>query len=310
MGMKTDEEMAMAGLTDDERAALAEPDEDVTATQEELEAKAALEAAQKEDDNDGKAETKTATDAAAAVADVVVAAAATAPADAGEPTAAAAAEPSPAPSAPVFVAKAPEDAKERLEQFTKDKEALMVKHDDGDITTAEFHKALDAIHRGEREIELAVAKAQIAEEMEVQRQKNQWDIDCRAFMDANKEYSKDEDLFKHLNETIIAFNKMPRNQNLSGPQLLAKAHATVMLERGTPVAAPAAAVKDATPAAKPAPKPALPPSLGSMPAATPTATGENKYAGLDALQTKNPAAYEKALLAMSETEREAYLEAD
>lgn len=169
---------------------------------------------------------------------------------------------------------------------------------------------MDALNKQEREIELAVSEAKLAEKLEKQRLQNQWDADCNSFLDQHKDtydFNTDagKEVFAHLNETIIAFAKMPRNANLSGPELLDKAHKAVMLERGMPVAdTPKPAAK---PAKATAPKPTLPPDMSRLPAATSNDPGEGRWASLDKLAETNPAGYEAALAKMSDAERDEYL---
>lgn len=308
------------GLTEEELAALTAPDdEDKNATQGELEDLAKATGTAPTTEAEGKENADDADKGAGGTAagDDVAAGDAAAPAgaEAAAPTAAPTPEPSAAPSAPVqqaplLVAQAPADAEQKLADIKTQKEALITKFDDGELSAKEMQQQLDALGKQEREIERAIDKAQIAAELESQRQKNQWDADCGNFLAAHPEYvgEANAEVFAHLNETIMAYAKMPRNANLTGPQLLDKAHKAVMLERGTPVAD----VKpDPLPGKKqvPIPKPALPPTLGGVPAAASNDPSEGKWASLDRLQTANPEAYEKALADMSDSERDKYLAA-
>lgn len=295
----------LAGMTASEREALAAPypaDDDDDADQ------PATNKIEVNDDDKGAtnpagdgAGNDPAADAAAAAAAAVEQAGK----EPGQPAAAAVAtEPSPAPSAPLFVAEAPADADIKLADISAQKKDLHKQHDEGDITTDEMLAKLDVLGKEEREIERAVDRAQIAASMETQRQKNQWDTDCNTFLVAKPEY-KDPELMAHLNETVIAFAKMPRNAGISGPALLEKAHNAVMNERGTPVtAAPAAA-----PAAKQvkAPPQTVPPSLHTMPAAQQADAGSDRFAGLNKL---NGFELEKALGKMSAEERDAFMAAE
>lgn len=299
-----DDELGMEGLTPEERAALAAPDDDdANATQGELEDKAGGKNA---DDDQGKAPGRD--DGGAAAADGNDGAHdGTTNGDDSHATAAGAAESVATPSqAPILIAQAPADAEAKLADLKSKKDEVITQFDDGDITAKEMQQQLDGLAKEEREIERALDKAQIATDMEQQRQKNQWDADCNSFLDKNKsayDVDTNKDAFDHLNETVIAFAKMPRNVGLSGPELLERAHRAVMAERGTPVA-------EAKPGAKArAAKPELPPDLGRMPSASSNDPGEGKWASLDRLQGENPAAYEAALAKMPETERDAYLAA-
>lgn len=310
------------GLTPEELAALQAPDdEDKTATQEQLEAKAAAEGAtttaEKENDADDKKPDAVSADAGAPAADDAApattaagaepAAAASAPAPA-EPAAA----PSPAPQqAPILVAQAPEDAEAKLKEIKDSKAALRQKYDDGEITFAEFQEQNEAFDEQRLEIRLAVETAQTAQKMELQRQQNQWTADCDAFMAQYKDIYAGEAntaVFADLDAAIKTIAVMPSSANLTGPQLLDRAHRAVMAARGTPVVAETKAEPKPAPR-KEIPKPTLPPDLGAMPAATGNDPGEGKWASLDRLQDSNPEAYEAALAKLPEAERDAYLAA-
>lgn len=316
--MSTEDTLGMDGLTYEEIEALKALDDDPNATQGELEDKTAATelAASKAGEtgaDDGKAKTTPAGADAGTAAAIDDAAAAAAPAVADHAQPAAATEPSATPGAPLYVATAPADAEAKLAEIGTKKADLRKQYDDGDVTFEDYEAQKDTLVKQEREIERQVDKAEIAVEMEEQRRKNQWANDCETFMttpehkalydgEANKE------AFGHLNETIIAFAKMPMYGKLSGPQLLDKAHRHIMAERGTPVAAPAAAAAPAV--AKPAvPKPALPPNIASLPSASSNDPGEGRFAGLDRLATTNTEAYEAALAKLSPAEQDAYLAA-
>lgn len=307
-----------AGLTPAEVEALSMmEDEDTTATQGDLEDKATTTTAATKgnDDADDDTDEGAGKDGGAAAAAGDDAGAGAATADDGKAAAPAAAEPSPAASqpaqqAPILVAQAPADAEAQLADIKTQKADLRKKYDDGDLTFDEYEQQKEELDDKRMEITRAVEKAQIASEMEQQRAKNQWDTDCANFLtthaavydgEANKE------AFEHLNETIIAYAKMPRNAGLTGPQLLDKAHKAVMAERGTPVVE---AKPETKPAAKAAvPKPALPPDMSRLPASSSNDPAEGKWASLDKLQTTNPGAYEDALAKMSDADRDAYLAA-
>jgi len=307
------------GLSADEIAALSEPDGDTTATQGDLEASAAAPAAKTttdtEDDDAAAGEDKDGADAGATAAAGDASAATEQPA-AAEATPPAAAEPTPAPSpapqqAPILVAQAPEDADAKLADIASQKADLRKKYDDGEITFDEYEAKKDTLNDQKSEIELAVREANLAQKLELQRQQNQWNADCDAFMDKHKELYAGEanaPVFADLNAAIKAIAVMPSSASLTGPQILDRAHRAVMAARGTPV------VDEAKPDPKPAPrkevpKPALPPDLGKMPSATGNDPGEGKWASLDRLQESDPNAYTAALEKMSPAERELYLAA-
>lgn len=312
--MTTENELGMEGLTPEERAALAEPDTDsTTATQGELEEQAAASGNNEPgegDGADGKGKNTGGDDTGAAAA--AGGDAGTTGKDAGTQAAAAAAEPgqpaSAPQSAPILVAEAPADADAKLAEIKAKKDDVINRFDDGDITAKEMQAELDTLGKEERTIERAIDKAQIATDLEEQRKRNEWSGQCNEFLSrpehAEYEGGKGE-RFEHLNETLMALAKMPRNAGLTGPELLAKAHTLVKAERGEAVT-PAATAKGKQ---QVIPKPALPPNLAGVPSAASNDPGEGKYASLDRLQTANPEGYEAALAKMSDAERDAYLTA-
>lgn len=323
-------------LTAEELAALAAPDdEDQHATQEQLEALAAAEGGAqaatttttttdeaKDDPTTTPAADGADTGAAAAVDAVAAAAAADVKPDAAAGTPAPAesgSAPSAAPQqAPILVAKAPDDAKVKLEQIATDKAALRQKYDDGDITFAEYEADKEKLDEQRMDIRLAVEKAETAAQMEVQQKQNQWNADCASFIaqhaaiydpaGVTDQAAKDAALatFNDLDAAVKAIAVMPSSASLTGPQILERAHRAVMAARGTPVVAAPPAAQAAKPAV---PKPTLPPDLGKMPSAGVMDTGEGKWASLDRLQDSNPEAYEAALSKLSDSERDSYLAA-
>ena len=324
MSVVSKDDIEMDGLTPEEVASLQEmmdnPDS-TTATVGDLEVETAsaaeLEAEskpqEKSKDETGKENDGGAADGAAVAADAVPAAAelvdsADGAGAASEPAATPGAAPQPA---PILLAEAPADAEAKLAEIKEKRAELRKQYDAGDITFDEYDIAKDDLSTAERTIERAIDKAQIAADLSDQQRRNEWDSQCSAFLAGHAEYEGGTgERFEHLNETLKAIAVMPRNQGLTGPQLLEKAHKLVLAERNeTPAPVQAAADAVAKPAARPAPAPApkLPPNLAHIPASASTETGESRYAALDRLQTTNYAAYEDALAKMSESEQSAYL---
>lgn len=323
MSAVSKDDIEMDGLTAEERASLQDmmdnPDSE-TATVGDLAGDAeTAAAAELEAENQPAAEVKdatkpeeTATEAAAAAVDGDAAAT---PAAKDEPDAAAeaAAEPAPATQpAPLLVVQAPADVEAKLKEIGDKRADLRKRYDAGDITFDEYDGQKDELAKQERTIERQIDKAQMAADLQEQQRRNEWAQQCESFVTDHPEYNTDKDRFDHLNETIKAIAKMPRYQNLTGPQYLAKAHALVQVEFGESAAPAAAAAAAPAAAAKPAPKappvaPKLPPNLAHVPAASATEAGEGRYANLDRLQSTNPMAYEEALAKMSESEQSAYL---
>ena len=284
------------GLTDEERAALAE-DEGV-----------GEEAAEEEsaESTEGKAAEEAPKDEAK---EQEAAAADDKPAD--EQPAGAAEQPgadavdTPAPgqqSAPLLVAQAPEDAEEKLTAIATKKDELIEKFDNGDITAREYQKELDALNKEERTIELDVREAQLAAKLEKQRQQNEWFATCNAFVASNSVY-KDARLYRALDAEVRELASKPETANWSGQKILEEAHKNLSDAFGLPSA------KAAAPAPKTPVKPRaeLPPNLAKVPSAEIEDTSGGKFAVLDRMANTDPIGYEAALAKMSEADRNAYL---
>lgn len=278
------------GLTDEERAALAEEDgtEGVDAnldeeTGDEDKGDESADDAKAEGENDAKAEDKS---------------------DEGEAEEGEDEEKSAAlPNAPLLVADAPQDADAKLKEISTKKEELITQFDDGDITAKEYQQQLDALAKQEREIERALDKAELAAQMEKQQKYNEWIGTVNAFLDANRPYKDNPRLYRALDQEVKDVANTPEAANWTGSQILKKAHENLVEAFGL--------AKDTTPEPKgnktSIPKPDIPPTLGKVPAADTNDTSGGKYAALDRLAQTNPIAYEEALAKMPDVEREAYL---
>jgi len=296
--MSTDKEID-DGLTDEERAALAEDEDETTdegADDDQDDAQAG------DDGADGDAGDG---DDADAGEDPAAAADDTQPA--GD-DAAAAAEPAAAPqqSAPVLIAQPVEDAQAKLADIATKKADLVTRFDDGDITTKEYQQELDALNKSEREIEFAIHETKLAEKMEQQRLQNEWTATVNAFIGANDRYdpAKNPRMYQMLDMEVRAVAGTEEAKTMTGAQILKKAHENLAEALGFAEQKPAPAA-----GRKPIPKPALPPSLDKVPAADTPDMTQGRFAGLDRLAQTNPIAYEEALMKLSDSERDAYLAA-
>ncbi len=283
------------GLTDEERAALAEEDgtdDPVDELKDDDEAEESKESDNDEgkEGNDGNADgagnpepDATAKDAGAAESDE---------------------SPASIPSQPLLVADAPEDADTKLKDITTKKEELITQFDDGDITAKEYQQQLDALTKQEREIELALHKAEIAAEMKKQAQYNEWIGTVNAFLDTNKVYRDNPRLYRALDQEVKDVAATAEAASWTGSQILKKAHENLAEAFGFG--------KETAPEPKAngktsIPKPDLPPNLSKVPAADNNDMSGGKYAALDRLAQSNPIAYEEALAKMPDSERESYL---
>lgn len=282
------------GLTDEERAALAEDDggnaEDTTNT----------DADDGAGGDDGKGSEIAEDPAAAGKPDAATDTASDAKADDG---AAGATEAQPQP-APLLVAQVPENVDAKLAEITTQKGSLLDQFDNGDITAKEYQLQLDALNKQERQIERQIERAETAAEMEKQRLQNDWNTTCNSFVDRNPIYKDNQRLYKALDAEVRELATKPETANWSGQKFLDEAHKNLKAAFGFQDSAQASDTKRKAP-----PQRELPPNLAKVPAADVEDTNGGRFAVLDRLANSDPVAYEETLNKMSAAERDAYLSA-
>lgn len=308
----TEEELA--GLTDEERDALLEADEEDTTTTMEDSLKGADDGLEQEQSGDEEGQAaKNDADKGGGQAEADKNGAYAGGADNGGNDGADADANSNAATdngkpAPIFVADAPADADARLAVIATQKNDLMAQVDEGEITIKEYQAELDKLSKEERTIERAVDKAQLAVEMRQQQEVNSWLQQVQDFTNkAQPEYSTSKVRWMALDAFVKEIGSNPANSNLSGAQILAEAHKRVVEDLGD---APAKA-KTATADGKQAPlkgsKAEAPKTLASVPAAQMNDMENSKWSALDRLSNSDPLAYEDKLMKLSEAERDEYL---
>jgi len=203
-------------------------------------------------------------------------------------------------AAPILVVESPSDADDKLKAIATEKEDLITKFDDGEITAKEYQQQLDALAKQEREIERALERAALAAEMEQQRLKNEWTATVNAFIESNPVYKENARLYRALDQEVRDVANSEEGKTMSGARILAKAHENLAQAFGF-------AAKSADKGKSAAPKADLPPSLHGVPAADANDVTGGKYAALDRLASTNPIAYEEALMKLPDSERDAYL---
>lgn len=204
---------------------------------------------------------------------------------------------------PLLAADAPEDAAEQLEAIAKQKEELVQKFDDGDLTAKEYQLELDKLAKQEREIEQAQFKAKLAQEMAEQQQRNAWLATVNQFLSEHAEYRQYPLRYKALDVAVRELAAQEENQGLSGREILEKAHEQIVEQFGL-------ARAEEKPEGKKRRKPIeAPPTLANVPAASATETEDGRWAKLDRLMETDPERYERELAKLSDADREAYLAA-
>lgn len=268
------------GLTDEERAALAED-----------EGSEAAGASTDDDDAQGADNEQQAEAAAAATTQG-------ADDDAGaEPEAEAQPQPS-----PILVASPVEEANARLSEIQTQKDALLDQFDNGDLTARDYQKQVDALAKEERKLEFQIHEAELAGKLENQRLQNEWVTTCNTFIESNPVYKDNPRLYKALDAEVRELANDPKTANWSGQKFLQEAHKNLSEAFNLPTAK--------APAAKQTTQRELPPNLSKVPSAEIEDTNGGRFAVLERMATNDPLAYEEALAKMPQAERDAYLAAN
>lgn len=289
MATKEYSDELLEGLTDEERAALEEA---------EAEDEAASDVADEEEEGDADEAKDQGGEADGGAGDGDV--------DGGDAGQAAADAHANDPAAPLLVAEAPADADAQLKEIADKKDYLVEQFDNGDITAKEYQTQLDALSKQEREIELKLHEARIAQKLAEQQRVNQWLNQVNEFTTRDyPEYSKSKFLWIALDTAVKDVGSDPANAELSGAEILRKAHERVVADLGDAVFKSRAAKAEGRPLK--GSKATPPPTLAKVPAAEHNDVEGGKYAVLDRLAETDPLAFEERLMKMSDAERDAYL---
>lgn len=285
------------GLTDEERAALADDDGGGTDTNTDTDAERAAEAAAAAEADKAKLDAEAAAAAAndPSAAEAAAAAAATAANEAAEATEAQ------TKSAPILIAPPPEDAAAKLAEIETKKEALLNQFDDGDITMREYQKQVADLDKDVRAIERSQDRAELATQMEQQRLENDWKATCNTFVANNAIYKDRPELYTELDSEVRFLASKPETANWTGQKFLDEAHKRITLIHG--IAKAETKVDERSQRQQRD----LPPNLAKVPAADVQDTNGGRFAVLDRLANSDPIAYEETLNTMSQAERDAYM---
>lgn len=283
------------GLTDEERAALADDDGgDASTTDADADAGAA-------DNGQGADNEQQAEEAAAAddkSTDDAAEAEQPAAAEAGADEQAAEAQPQ---QTPILVAASVEEATAKLNDIQAQKDALLDQFDNGDMSARDYQKQVDALGKEERGLERQIYEAELANKLEGQRLQNEWVTTCNNFIADNAIYKDNPRLYKALDAEVRELANDPKTATWTGQKFLEEAHKNLSEAFNLPSAKKATAKIDT------ANKRELPPNLSKVPSAEIEDTSGGRFAVLDRMATNDPLAYEEALAKMPEAERNAYL---
>lgn len=306
------ESQAYDGITEEEQAALAELQEQLSGDDDEVfdPEKVHQDALQETEQPQAKTPEEEQAEAdAKAKADADAAAKADADAAAAEAANQQEQQPNPAEpktqATPYLVAKAPDDAEAKLADIGTKKADLAKRFDDGDVTTAEYQAELDKLSREERAIERQIDRAEIAAELEEQRAIAERDTAINTFLtNVGIPFDPKNLRFQTLDAAVRIVANDEANANLSYQETMQKAY-DLCVKEGTLQAKSKPAQAQAQ--QQPAPKKPIdaPPTLAHMPAAEATDTGENRFAWLAAI--RDPDKHEAAFNKLSAADQEAYL---
>lgn len=295
----TEEELAL--LTEEERAALAEPDEveeedDQVDAGEAAKAKAEADAAeaQAKADADKKAEED---------------------AEAAKTTAEEDADKKPDPEAEqqnavvtprprgVLNDALPEDYTQRVEANEQAMDELAQKYDDGDISFAEYNKGMRKLNGEALDLREVKIRAEISDSSTNNAVQQHWETSMGSFINEHPE-AVSTDIRRHAFDQILREVTAPVMQagGMPGRAEIDKAFARLAQEFGLDAKKPAAEQRQEKQPNK------VPPVLGGLPAASATATEDGRWAQLDRLMDSDPIRYEAEIAKLSEADKDAYLQ--
>lgn len=296
----TEEELAL--LTDEERAALAEPDEveeEENNDDAEAQAKAEADAAAKVDaDAKAEADKKAEEDAAAAKAQAEADEAKnTSPEPESEKTVV-----TPRPRG-VLNDTLPEDYQQRVEQNAAAMKDLRKKYNDGDISFDEYEDARDKLADEKQDLREIKLRSEISDQSATVSLQQHWDTLMGSFIGAHPEaistpvrQNAFDQILREVTAPIMAAGGMP------GQAEIDKAYAQLAKEFGLEAKKPEPEQKQDKQPNR------VPPVLGGLPASSATGTEDGRWAQLDRLIDTDPLRYESELAKLSDADRDAYLQ--
>lgn len=198
------------------------------------------------------------------------------------------------------------DADQRLSEIAEAKDKLIEQFDDGDLTAREYQQELDKLSKQEREVEQELFRARIKNELEEQQARNSWLETVNAFLADHPQYTQSQLMYQTLDTAVRQLAMQEENQSLTGREILSKAHGQIVEQFGL---ADREEEKPKAKAVKQRKTINAPPTLARVPAADMTETENTRWAKLDRLMETDPIAYEEAFNKLSDAERDAYLQA-
>ena len=129
---------------------------------------------------------------------------------------------------PLLNVEMPEGYEDRVKDLDAKREKLDVDFDDGELTSLEYRQQLREIENEERSLREQALKAQIAQEMQETQQRQAWQNTVNSFLDEHGAYRQSRALYRELNDTVIEIANSDEAANMTGEDILAKAHERVL----------------------------------------------------------------------------------
>ena len=211
--------------------------------------------------------------------------------------------------APILVADAPEKAQERLQEITEAKKDLRKQYDDGEITFEDYESKVEALDDERLELKLAINTAETAARIAQQQEINAREAEVNNFLSEVGIPRDPKNLrFATLDVAVRIVANDEANYELSAREILEKAYG-LCVEQGTLPARGGKAADEGAKPTKPAPKQRqpVPPTLAKVPAAAATDTSDgSRFAYIDRIT--DPDKREAAFAKLSPADQEAYLQ--
>lgn len=196
------------------------------------------------------------------------------------------------PTPQALVTQLPSDYDEQVKTIADKKTEVFDQFENGDISTAEYHKQLDAISKDERKLERIKERA----EYDSQQAQHNWaNITVAGFLAQNPQYQGNQGLLNALDMEVRALQS--QSGNMFDPSHLANAHERVK-EQFAPM------FISATKAPKTEPRTV--PSLANTPASDIDEPSAGEFDYLDRLAASDPIRYEDELLKLQSSSPSKY----
>lgn len=212
---------------------------------------------------------------------------------------------------PLFKADVPQDVEAQRTSLDTREDDLVVKFDNGDITFAEYHKELRVINRERSALDTAVLKAELAAEAQSTQAQQSWELTANQFVSEHPIIGKNATTWQTFDTVLRAITTETISKGgQPGRRELEKAYKQWTSDLGiadTTTKQAEQPKEEPAKQAKPKKANAVPPNLGKIPAAADVDVDNGRFAHLDRLAESDPVAYEAAFAKLSAADQDEYL---